>query len=406
MKPEIVKKIPQQIKDEIKRHEKAIVNFLNEIIEIPSFDSQIGNVVKRINQEMKSLGFDEVFTDKMGNSVGHMGSGPIKIVFDSHIDTVGIADRTQWNWDPFKGKTENGIRYGLGACDEKGSTPGMIYALKILKDLKLLDGFTCYYFGNMEEECDGIAPNSLVETEKIRPDYVIIGEPTCMRIYRGHRGRVELKVTTKGRTCHASAPERGDNAIYKMVPIIQEIGEMSHKFKTDMFLGKGSVVVSKIECKTPSLNAVPDECTIYLDRRLTFGENEKSSIAELNSLPSMKAGKVEELFYDTPSYTGFKFPVSKYYPPWALDRNHPLVQAGISSYKEAYDGKEPVVDKWVFSTNGTYWMGKAGIPSIGFGPGDEVHAHTVNDQVPVEDVVKATGFYAMLPLAVKNLKSR
>ncbi|HOT28664.1 MAG TPA: YgeY family selenium metabolism-linked hydrolase [Candidatus Ozemobacteraceae bacterium] len=392
----------EKIQAEVKKHEPAMVQFMRDICAIPSYESKIGDVVKRINDEMKKLGFDEVFVDKMGNSVGRVGNGPVKIVFDSHIDTVGIADPTQWKWDPFKGKVENGILYALGACDEKGSTPGMVYALKILKDLNLLDGYSLYYFGNMEEECDGIAPHSLVETEKIKPDFVVIGEPTCMRIYRGHRGRVELKVTTKGRTCHASAPERGDNAIYKMTPIIDEISKMSHMFKDDPFLGKGSVVVSKIECKTPSLNAVPDECTIYLDRRLTFGENEESSIKELESLPSMKNGKVEELFYDTPSYTGFVFPVSKYYPPWALDPKHPLVRAGIEAYKACHDDKEPVVDKWVFSTNGTYWMGKANIPSIGFGPGNEVHAHTVNDQVPLAEVVKCAEFYAMLPLALKK----
>lgn len=392
----------EKIQAEVKKHEPAMVQFMRDICAIPSYESKIGDVVKRINDEMKKLGFDEVFVDKMGNSVGRVGNGPIKIVFDSHIDTVGIADPTQWKWDPFKGKVENGILYALGACDEKGSTPGMVYALKILKDLNLLDGYSLYYFGNMEEECDGIAPHSLVETEKIKPDFVVIGEPTCMRIYRGHRGRVELKVTTKGRTCHASAPERGDNAIYKMTPIIDEISKMSHMFKDDPFLGKGSIVVSKIECKTPSLNAVPDECTIYLDRRLTFGENEESSIKELESLPSMKNGKVEELFYDTPSYTGFVFPVSKYYPPWALDPKHPLVSAGVEAYKACHDDKEPVVDKWVFSTNGTYWMGKANIPSIGFGPGNEVHAHTVNDQVPLAEVVKCAEFYAMLPLALKK----
>lgn len=399
----IDKNLVAKIQAEVKKHEPAMIQFMKDIVAIPSYDSKIGDVVQRINEEMLKLGFDEVFTDKMGNSVGRVGNGPVKIVFDSHIDTVGIADRTQWKWDPFKGKIENGIMYGLGCCDEKGSTPGMVYALKILKDLKLLDGVTLYYFGNMEEECDGIAPHSFVETEKIKPDFVVIGEPTCMRIYRGHRGRVELKVTTKGRTCHASAPERGDNAVYKMMPIVNEISQMSHMFKTDAFLGKGSVVVSKIECKTPSLNAVPDECTIYLDRRLTFGENEASAIAELESLPSIKKdGKVEELFYDTPSYTGFVFPVSKYYPPWSLDPKHPLVQAGVSAYKATHQDKEPTVDKWVFSTNGTYWMGKANIPSIGFGPGNEIYAHTVNDQVPLDEVVKCTEFYAALPLALKK----
>ncbi len=391
----------KKIKAEVEKHRNDIIQFMRDICAIPSYDCKIGAVVERINKEMKKLGFDEVRVDAMGNSLGRMGNGKKVLVLDSHIDTVGIGDPTQWKWDPFKGKVENNILYALGACDEKGSTPGMIYGIKIMKDLGLLDGWTVYYFGNMEEWCDGIAPNALVDHEKIKPDFVIIGEPTCMRIYRGHRGRVELKVTTKGRTCHASAPERGDNAVYKMAPIIEEISKMSHMFKDDKFLGKGSVVVSKIECKTPSLNAVPDECTIYIDRRLTFGENEASAIAELESLPSVKQhGKVEELFYDDPSYTGFVFKVSKYYPPWALDAKHELVQAGVEAFKLAY-GKDPTVDKWVFSTNGTYWMGKANIPSIGFGPGNEVHAHTVNDQVPLDEVVDATVFYAALPLSLK-----
>jgi putative selenium metabolism hydrolase len=187
-----------------------------------------------------------------------------------------------------------------------------------------------------------------------------------------------------------------------MMPIVAEISAMGHMFKEDAFLGKGTIVVSKIECKTPSLNAVPDECTIYLDRRLTFGENEATALKELQSLPSLKDGVVEELFFDTPSYTGFTFPVKKYYPPWALEPGHPLVQAGVAAYKAMFEGKDPVVDKWVFSTNGTYWMGKAGIPSIGFGPGDEVYAHTVNDQVPLAEVVKCAEFYAALPLLLKE----
>jgi len=394
-------KLAAAIHGEVERHRESILRFLREIIAIPSFDSQIGPVVERINQEMRDLGFDEVRVDSMGNSVGRMGNGPKILLLDSHIDTVGIGDPGQWQWDPFQGKVEDGVLYALGASDEKSSTPGMIYGIKIMKDLGLLDDFTVYYFGNMEEWCDGIAPHALVEVEGVKPDFVVIGEPTCMRIYRGHRGRVELKITTKGRTCHASAPERGVNAIYRMAPIIEQISAMGPQFKDDPFLGRGSIVVSKVECKTPSLNAVPDECTIYIDRRLTFGEDEACAIAELEALPAVAAaGKVEELFYDDPSYTGFVFPVSKYYPPWALPAEHPLVQGAQDAFRAAYDGREPELGKWVFSTNGTYWMGKAGIPSIGFGPGNEVHAHTVLDQVPLEEVVAATEFYASLPAAL------
>jgi acetylornithine deacetylase/succinyl-diaminopimelate desuccinylase-like protein len=109
---------------------------------------------------------------------------------------------------------------------------------------------------------------------------------------------------------------------------------------------------------------------------------------------------VEELFYDEPSYTGFVFPVDKYFPAWALEENHPLVQAGQLAREQIGLPQAPS-GKWNFSTNGIYWGGKAGIPSIGFGPGDEETAHTVNDSVPLDDMVKATEFYALLPSLIK-----
>ena len=118
-----------------------------------------------LQAEMKKLGFDEVRFDKMGNTIGRIGNGKRVIVYDSHIDTVGIGDPSEWEWDPFKGKIEDGILYARGACDEKGSTPGMIYGFAMARDLGLLEGWTAYYFGNMEEWCDGIAPNTFVEVD-------------------------------------------------------------------------------------------------------------------------------------------------------------------------------------------------------------------------------------------------
>ncbi|HBT47038.1 MAG TPA: YgeY family selenium metabolism-linked hydrolase [Peptococcaceae bacterium] len=388
--------IIKKIKQEVERYREDIIQFLKDIVAIPSPNGAIGDVVKRIAEEMKKLGYDEVFFDHMGNVVGRIGNGEKKLLYDSHVDTVDVADPTQWEWDPFKGKVENGIFYGLGACDEKGSTPGMVYGLKVARDLGLLDGYTVYYFGNLEEVCDGIAPHSLVETDKIRPDFVVIGEPTNMNIYRGHRGRVEMKVVTKGRTCHASAPERGENAVYKMAPIIEGISKMGAEFIDDPFLGKGSIAVTDIHCKTPSINALPDECTIYIDRRLTFGETLEMAVEQVRRVAEPHGGRVEVLFYDEPSYNGFVFKVDKYFPAWAVPEDHPLVQAGVETCEKVF-GTRPQVGKWVFSTNGIYWMGKANIPAIGFGPGNEVYAHTVKDQVPLEDVVRATEFYALFP---------
>jgi putative selenium metabolism hydrolase len=311
-----------------------------------------------------------------------------------------VGNPADWPWDPFIGKVENGVLYARGACDEKGSTPGMVYGLAIARDLGLLEGWTAYYFGNMEEWCDGIAPNTFVEVDPgVRPDFVVIGEPTRMQVYRGHKGRVEMKIVAKGKSAHAASNHLGDNAIYKLLPIIAGIRDLEPKLGDHPFLGHGKITVSDMTVSTPSINAVPEEATLFIDRRLTFGEDKGDAVRQVEALiaPEQREHiRVEELFYDEPSYTGFKYPVDKYFPAWALEKNHPLVQAGQDT-RRTIGLPDAESGKWNFSTNGIYWMGKADIPSIGFGPGDEVTAHTMEDSVSLEDVVKATEFYALLP---------
>lgn len=394
--PEIQKQVAQQRDD--------IIQFFIDICAIPSMESKIGPVGERVGEEMSRLGFQEVRFDKMGNILGRIGSGVKKLVYDSHIDTVGIGDPSSWGWDPFKGKIENGILFARGACDEKGSTPGMVYGLAIAHQLGLLEGWTAWYFGNMEEWCDGIAPNSFVEADpKIRPDFAVIGEPTKMQVYRGHKGRVELKISAKGKSAHAASNFLGDNAIYKLLPVIAGIRDLDATLPTHDFLGKAVVTVSDMKVSTVSINAVPDEATIFIDRRVTFGETKESAVAAIDAvIPNDQRDKIKlaELFYDEPSYTGFVFPVDKYYPAWALEEAHPLVQAGQGAIQALWSETRPT-GKWSFSTNGTYWAGKAGIPSIGFGPGDEIYAHSTLDQNKLDDVVAATEFYALLPKMIQ-----
>ena len=380
----------------------GIIQFMRDICAIPSMESQIGPVGERIQAEMRKLGYDEVRFDRMGNTLGRIGRGPKVIVYDSHVDTVGIGNRDEWEWDPFEGKVdaERGILYARGACDEKGSTPGMVYGLALARDLGLLDGWTAYYFGNMEEWCDGIAPNAFVEVDpKVRPDCAIIGEPTKMQVYRGHKGRVELKITAQGRSAHAASHHLGDNAVYKMMNVITAIRELDRRLGRDPLLGKSTVAVTDAFVRTASINAVPDQFTIFLDRRITLAESRHEVVSQIRGLiPDYLQDEVhvEELFYDTPSYTGFAFPVDKYYPAWALDEAHSLVQASQRAIQELWGETRPT-GTWDFSTNGTYWAGKATIPSIGFGPGDEETAHTIDEQVPLDDVVRATEWYALIP---------
>ena len=407
--PPDLKTLVEKVQQRTREQHDDIVQFMRDICAIPSMNSLIGPVGERIQTEMRKFAFNEVRFDKMGNTIGRIGNGPKVIVYDSHIDTVGIGDRDAWEWDPFEGKVEDGVLYARGACDEKNSTPGFVYGLAMARDLGLLDGFTAYYFGNMEEWCDGIAPNSFAAVDPgIRPDFALIGEPTKMRVYNGHKGRIELKITASGRSAHAASHYLGDNAVYKMMAIITQIRELDRRMRFGMgfhpLQGYPSIAVTDVQARTASLNAVPDQFTIYIDRRITSNEPHDEVIEVIKGLiPDYLQDEiqVEELFYDEPSYTGFTFPVSKYYPAWLLDENHPVTQAGQKTI-EAVWGEKRELGMWDFSTNGTYWAGKAGIPSIGFGAGDEKTAHMRHENVRLQDVVDATQFYALLPYFLKN----
>lgn len=388
------------------KYRDDMTKFLRDMVRIPSTSCNEEKVVLRIKEEMEKVGFDEVTIDKMGNILGRIGNGKTIIAMDAHIDTVDVGDADLWEVDPFEGDLKDGIIYGRGASDQEGGMASMVYAGKIIKELGLEGDYTLYITGTvMEEDCDGLCWQYIIEQDKIKPDFVVSTEPTNLNIYRGHRGRMEMTVTTKGLSCHGSAPERGVNAVYKMVPIIKGIEELNERLQPDAenFLGKGTVTVTQVFFKSPSQCAVPDECTIQLDRRLTTGETIDTAVAEIKALPGAEDAIVEVLTYAQPAYTGLVYPTEKYYPTWVIPEEHTLVQ----SAKEVFEGlfeKAPKIDKWVFSTNGIATCGKFGVPTIGFGPANEIYAHTPKDQCPVEDLVKACEFYTMLPqVLLKNL---
>jgi putative selenium metabolism hydrolase len=227
---------------------------------------------------------------------------------------------------------------------------------------------------------------------------VIIAEPTNLQIYRGQRGRMEFEVITEGLSAHGAAPERGINAIYKIAPIIKEIEELNTRLKSDDFLGKGSITVSQIRSGSPSLNAVADMCAIYLDRRLTAGETQQTAKQEIENLSSFKAADAHIIIpeYDEASYTGLHYKMQKYYATWTLEENHPHLQVAKKLYQDLY-GEIANVGKWGFSTNGVSTAGVFNIPTFGFGPANEIYAHTVEDQCPVNHLTEAMKFYAAFP---------
>jgi putative selenium metabolism hydrolase len=381
------------------RHRDDMIGFLRDMIAIPSESCHERKVILRIKSEMEKAGFEEIKVDAMGNLLGRVGSGSRVLAMDAHIDTVGVGNAASWKWDPYRGKLENGIVYGRGASDQEAAMASMVYAARIIRDLKLEQDYSLWITGTVQEEdCDGLCWQYLIKEKVLVPEVVVITEPTNLNIYRGHRGRMEIGVTTKGISCHGSAPARGVNAVYLMARIVQEIERLNERLREDPFLGKGTVTVSYIECSTPSLCAVPDRAYIHLDRRLTRGETKESAVAEVEDAVrrAQVEATVEVLKYSVPSYSGFVYETEKYYPTWVLDEAHPLCVAAVETCRQVF-GKEPAVGKWTFSTNGIATMGMMGIPTIGFGPANEIYAHTVDDQVPADHLVQAAAFYAAFP---------
>ncbi len=393
-------KLYQDILKRADHYKADITAFLRDMIRIPSESADEALVIERIRKEMVKVGFDKIKIDKMGNILGYLGTGKHLIAMDAHIDTVGIGDRKLWHFDPYEGYEDENIIIGRGGSDQEGGMASMVYAAKIIKDLNLLGDYTLLVTGTVQEEdCDGLCWQYIIEEDKIRPEFVVITEPTSLNIYRGHRGRMEIKVSVSGVSCHGSAPERGDNAIFKMAPILQELEALHKRLKDDFFLGKGSLTVSEIFFTSPSRCAVADSCAISVDRRLTAGETYQSAIAEIEALPSVQKAKAKVEMYDyaKPSYTGLVYPTKAFFPTWVLEAQHPACQTLVDSYKLLFN-TEPIVDKWTFSTNAVSIMGRYNIPCVGFGPGHENEAHAPNEKTFKDELVKAAAMYAAIPL--------
>ena len=206
----------------------AIQQFMADIVAIPSLSCQEEQVIRRIEREMKAVGFDEVIIDRMGNCIGRIGNGRTVLLMDAHIDTVGVSDPDAWERPPYPATVENGVIYGRGAADQKGGIAGLVYGGKLIKQLGLGGDYTLYVTATcMEEDCDGLPLLHIINNEGIRPDFCVLTDSTDMNLYRGHRGRMEIRVTVKGRSCHGSAPERGDNAVTKAAAIVLEIDALN-----------------------------------------------------------------------------------------------------------------------------------------------------------------------------------
>ena len=413
-----------------------MVRFLREMISHPSESCEEKEVAECIRNEMEKLGFDDVGFDGLGNVIGWLGEGDKIIAIDSHIDTVGIGNRDNWEADPYEGYETDTIIYGRGGSDQEGGMASAVYGAKIMKDLNLIpEGYRLMIVGSVQEEdCDGMCWQYIVNKSGIRPEFVISTEPTDGGIYRGHRGRMEIRVDVKGVSCHGSAPERGENAIYKMADIIEDVRALNNngcgdqtmfpglvkmldpKYNPDhyedaRFLGRGTCTVSQIFYTSPSRCAVADSCAISIDRRMTAGETWDSCLEEIRNLPAVKRYgddvKVSMYMYDRPSWTGEVYETECYFPTWINKESAAHVKALTDAHKALFGDERigdesamstrrgrPLTDKWTFSTNGVAIQGRYQIPCVGFGPGAESQAHAPNEITWKQDLVTCAAVYA------------
>ena len=391
-----------KIKEAAQGYQKDMTAFLRAIVKNPGESCDEKAHIDTIAAEMKKLDFDEVVIDPQGNVIGYMGTGDKIIAYDAHIDTVGIGNIDNWTFDPYEGYENDTEIGGRGVSDQCGGLVSAVYGARIMKDMDLIpEVCKIMVVGTVQEEdCDGLCWQYIIEQSGIRPEFVVSTEPTDCQVYRGQRGRMEIRIDVQGVSCHGSAPERGDNAIFKMGPILGELQELSQRLGYDEFLGKGTLTVSEIFFTSPSRCAVADSCAVSIDRRLTWGETWEGALDEIRALPAVqKANAVVSMYnYDRPSWTGLVYPTECYFPTWKVEEDHFTVKALVNAYEGLF-GKAPVVDKWTFSTNGVSIMGRHGIPVIGFGPGKEPEAHAPNEKTWKSHLVTCAAMYAAIPLS-------
>jgi len=386
--------IYSQINELAEKYRDYTAENLSKLVQIKSLSMDEKLVQLELKRQMEEANFDEVRIDGLGNVIGRIGNGKTILAIDGHMDTVDLGQLDNWDFDPLGGEIKDGFVHGRGTVDQEGGPAAFVTTGRILKELGFDRDMTIYFVGSvMEEDCDGLCWKYIVEEEGIKPDFAISTEPTNLNIYRGHRGRMEMHVTFYGVSSHGSAPERGKNAIYMASKTALEIEKLNDRLPTDEFLGQGSVTISEIISKSPSLCAVSDFARIHLDRRLTWGETKESAVKEIEELIKGMNAEVSVLDYMEKAYTGLEYGMEKYYPTWKIPEDSHIVQTGAKAFRALFN-KEPKIDKWTFSTNGVTINGYYGIPIIGFGPGNEVLAHAPNEKVAIDDLVISSAFYA------------
>ena len=357
----------------------SAVEFLKDLINIPSLSGCEEEVARRLQDEFKKLSYDEII-EAGGNICGRIGSGKITVLYDAHMDVVEAGGG--WDGDPFKVRVEGENIIGRGTCDDKGTLAAMVYGGARCR----AGGVKLYVLGSVKEEvAEGNGLKEFLNKTGIKPDFIVIGEPSSLRVARGNRGRLGIRIDIRGKSSHASQPSQGINAIYRASKVVEEIKKLNDELSTGSEPFADSVAVTKIETANKNINVIPEKCSIYCDYRSTLGVKKEDILNHFKKF--IDCG--DEILAITP-----------YYLPWEIPEGHNLIKAGGECMEAVFGRKEIII--WVFCTNGSYTAGELGIPTMGFGPGSESQCHSAEEKIDIGSINKAVDFFAELPDHIKK----
>lgn len=388
-----------------------MVAFARDLIRTSSFTGSEGKLAELVQERMRSLSFDDVFSDEVGNVIGRIrgSSRGRSVVLVSHLDTSPVGPPELWSSDPFGGEIDGTYLHGLGAASNKAAIAAQVFGGGLLARglLKRGEVVVACVVDSERGACFGIRHlfDETLAAHGLRPNFVIMGDPTSLGIYLGHRGRVELEITTVGRTSHASSPWLGLNAAYKMIPVLEGIEELARALPSHPFLEKSTVAVTGLLTGPEGAGLIPDRCIARIDRRFLPGESLDAVVSQLQTILNRVSAKdpefraeVRVVETDVTSYTGMTRRCPKLLSPWLTHETHPLV--GLACDALSAIGETPRFDKWYFATDGSYPGGTLGLPTIGFGPGEERYSHTPFDRVRLDYLWRAGAGAAAIAEAV------
>lgn len=382
-----------------REREEKVIALCQELIRAQSYSGQENKVAEVLKKNFKEMGFDDVIIDGYGNIIGHIkGNRPgKKILFDGHIDTVPVTNPDEWTHPPFGAEINDGKIYGRGATDMKGAVAAMVCAAaNFAKDCKKDFAGDIYVAGVVHEECfEGVASRAI--SQRVKPDYVIIGEASELNLKIGQRGRGEIIIETFGKPCHSANPEKGINAVYKMAQVIEAIRTLEPTHHE--VLGDGILELTDIKSSPyPGASVVPEYCRATYDRRLLVGETKESVLAPINELleemmkkdPQLKV-KASYSVGKEMCYTGNEIEGERFFPGWLFDKDEEFVQAVYNELNKM--GYNPSITQYNFCTNGSHYAGEAKIKTLGLGPSRENLAHTVDEYIEIEQLTSVTECY-------------